>query len=624
MKSFNCNFVATSHSKKKSTFNRNRCQKHEQYLELDGCDSETSISELIKIYKQSCPEKITSCDAISNEEKDFYQDIQSGTQDMSKWDDIKNIITKNTLNENLLKDCRTKRLNAQKCYLDPDSPNFKQLEPSIQEDIINHIRYIDKLNLEIDNCQLTNQLRRNATDILRQRSISTLRQRSPSRYMSRLSINPTVDILYRPQSIRPLSVRPQIIQNEKTIELSTPKTSNLSPSRTLKTKAETSRMSPSRTLKAETSRMSPSRTLKTKAETSRMSPSRTLKTKTETSRMSPIRMSKIDRTEKTKVDKKGKGKEKKESEDYGELFLSRQDILNRELIDELNKFPLGKRKIEQLLKEGADPNYVSPDDATPFQYATWTHNLELIKLFIKYGGDVNKFTSLKSPFFMGLIIDDKEIEDLLFKAGGDIEKKDKAGFRILFTGITDDNLSLIEKVLQYGASIHSPIIKDDALLLAIVKGNKDTIDLLLKYGADINHKYEEGLTPIFFSMTQNDLSLIKHLVERGADITALDKDNNNVLSYYVRIKKYNDSVYPIIKYAVEHGVNINQQNKNGLTPFISAIINNDLPLVKYLVSLGADINMKNNKGLTPLQYAIAENNLSIAGYLFGLTQKSTS
>ena len=44
----------------------------------------------------------------------------------------------------------------------------------------------------------------------------------------------------------------------------------------------------------------------------------------------------------------------------------------------------------KLLKNGGNPNYEDPHERkTPLLYATWHNNLEIVKLLVKYGADVN-------------------------------------------------------------------------------------------------------------------------------------------------------------------------------------------------------------------------------------------
>ncbi|ORX85834.1 ankyrin, partial [Anaeromyces robustus] len=56
----------------------------------------------------------------------------------------------------------------------------------------------------------------------------------------------------------------------------------------------------------------------------------------------------------------------------------------------------------------------------------------------------------------------------------------------------------------------------------------------------------------------------------------------------------------LVKYLIEHGADINKENRGGETPLFLACRSGNKNLVKYLIDLGADINKENEEGETPL------------------------
>lgn len=612
MKSRKCNFESEGHSKKMSSFNSLRCKEHEQYLDMSGCNSEKEIADLIDDYKRSCPERLTPCDYLSTEEKQFYQDARIGRQDLSKWDDIKSIINRNLLNETLLKDCRDKREKAQRCYISPDSPYFKDLLPNVQRDILGHINIIDTLNREITNCQSLNSERRDIIELLRQRSISTLRSRSPTGNISTLSINPNVGVVIRPQSIRPMTTRRVRTIESQPIDDETSQSVRPMTTRRIQMSEETR----STSQKAEKPVSSVEIQLNAPV-IKNISPSRT--------RMSiqkPVtqKISEKTITSKKSVTKKSKDIKKFE-DDIESLLLDTREILSKQLIEEIKKSVIGKKqldKIKQLLKEGADPNYIDNKDLTPLQYAIDGKNYEVIKLLLENGGDVNlKTKKHESPFISHLMLyNDEAIDKLLLTYGGNVNQLNIQGRPVLLGAVRSDNIQLSEKLLKYGAETFPKNSMQDPFFMAVVNNKYDMIDLFLRYGVDINRKYETGdYTIIWIALVKNDLSLVKYLYERGARLDTTDTLSNNILLYYINTINGNKDAYPIIKFLVEHGVDINYENKKGYTPLTEAIKINDIDLVKYLVELGANVNKPNKSGITPIAYAVVLNNFPIATYL---------
>ena len=61
----------------------------------------------------------------------------------------------------------------------------------------------------------------------------------------------------------------------------------------------------------------------------------------------------------------------------------------------------------------------------------------------------------------------------------------------------------------------------------------------------------------------------------------------------------------IVKYLVEHGLNVNIKSLNGETPLIGACKNGNRSIVNYLVDHGASMDKKDGQGRTPIFYACA-------------------
>ena len=57
-----------------------------------------------------------------------------------------------------------------------------------------------------------------------------------------------------------------------------------------------------------------------------------------------------------------------------------------------------------------------------------------------------------------------------------------------------------------------------------------------------------------------------------------------------------------VKHLIAHGCDINQQNAQGKTPLMAAVVNNKIMVAKYLVQKGAKINVKDNNGYTVMDY----------------------
>ena len=68
-------------------------------------------------------------------------------------------------------------------------------------------------------------------------------------------------------------------------------------------------------------------------------------------------------------------------------------------------------------------------------------------------------------------------------------------------------------------------MKETELIEAVKAGECSTVESLLDSGADVNHRFEQGWTALSFAAGRGDLAMVKLLVERGADIFSVGRDN---------------------------------------------------------------------------------------------------
>jgi len=105
----------------------------------------------------------------------------------------------------------------------------------------------------------------------------------------------------------------------------------------------------------------------------------------------------------------------------------------------------------------------------------------------------------------------------------------------------------------------------------------------------------EGATALMRAAKTNDLSVMRALLEGGADPTLTLKDRTTT----AMIANSLDA----IKLLVEHGVDVNAFNSNGQTIVHSAAGRGANAIIQYAAEQGARLNKKDKQGRTPLDIA---------------------
>ena len=116
----------------------------------------------------------------------------------------------------------------------------------------------------------------------------------------------------------------------------------------------------------------------------------------------------------------------------------------------------------------------------------------------------------------------------------------------------------------------------------------------------------------------NHLDEIKFFIENGIDVNSKNNRNGWTALMVASSMGYLD----IVKYLVEHGAIIDDQDIGGDTALMISSYNGYLDVVKYLIEKGADISLKNKLEETALDGALESGRINMISYLHNIGAKS--
>jgi ankyrin repeat protein len=129
------------------------------------------------------------------------------------------------------------------------------------------------------------------------------------------------------------------------------------------------------------------------------------------------------------------------------------------------------------------------------------------------------------------------------------------------------------------------------------------------WDSEITHRL--GYNLLHLAVCIGDERLVKALHKHGARLDAVNPRNQINVLY---IAAYNNHL-SLVSYLLQH-TDVNQANKNGVTPLCIAAHSGHLEVVKYLVTQGkADVNQAYEDGATPLCVAAQEGHLEVVKFL---------
>lgn len=269
------------------------------------------------------------------------------------------------------------------------------------------------------------------------------------------------------------------------------------------------------------------------------------------------------------------------------LIDSGSDVNNR---DALGNTPLHRclsaEECRVLIAAGADVNARTNYGATPLHYC---HSADIAELLVAAGADVSARDIYgATPLHC---CSDAAVCKILLDAGSQVEARDNDGHTPLH--LADDD-GVVQMLIVAGADINSTNDYGVSILYsASIRGAGDAVRILLENGAkaeDIN-----GLLQEVCHMGHPEVARL--LIQHGADVQKLDKDQNTLLHYACGFPDHWGGVSglaehrrELIRLLVQAGCSPNAQNEYGNRPLHQeCAVAGQTACVEELLMSGADV-----------------------------------
>lgn len=331
----------------------------------------------------------------------------------------------------------------------------------------------------------------------------------------------------------------------------------------------------------------------------------------------------------------------------------RDSDANLDSIDLLSS-PQAVEILQQLMSHGADVNAAgNRQHRTPFQMATESGNLDLMRLLWTNGADINLtqgsawspstlICAPEWPWARGRntkpsIQSKKEILQELISQGMNINTIDEGGFSPLYVACTGGALQLPQFLIAKGADVNLAInlcedpdrsyIPLEAACQISLNSTVDLALLLLQNGAHtskilpaklqavdrglceaiIAHdiaKFKERFASLVSSaqlknaLRMSRLEDLRDLIERGADVNVFhreDKGKGEVHWETPLEMALRDNDYAAVLLLVENGANCQAMDRSGRTPLGWAIERGSYAMVRLLLNAGAGKGLRTQR-----------------------------
>lgn len=168
------------------------------------------------------------------------------------------------------------------------------------------------------------------------------------------------------------------------------------------------------------------------------------------------------------------------------------------------------RLAEFLLQNGADVDTKNERGQTLlYREVSKANNLEIVKLLVSYGADVNAIDNYRIPVISRAVVSrDINIIRFLIDNGADIESAESpdkgsqySSIDLLYYPIIEGRLEIVKLLLENGAKASLEDRPEELLYTTVARGNLHMAQFLLEYGVDVNARRHRGQTALFVSKT---------------------------------------------------------------------------------------------------------------------------
>ena len=123
----------------------------------------------------------------------------------------------------------------------------------------------------------------------------------------------------------------------------------------------------------------------------------------------------------------------------------------------------------------------------------------------------------------------------------------------------------------------------------------DAVQLLLKYGADVNAEQDDLSTPLHLAARNGNLTGARLLLTHGAKVNARNLEGMTPLCLLTE----HDHI-GLTQLLLQHGADVNSRTNNQWTPLHWSALRGRLEIARALLDRGANANAENDQGETPL------------------------
>ncbi|XP_008205448.1 putative ankyrin repeat protein RF_0381 isoform X2 [Nasonia vitripennis] len=161
-----------------------------------------------------------------------------------------------------------------------------------------------------------------------------------------------------------------------------------------------------------------------------------------------------------------------------------------------------EKMVEFLLQHNANVHAKRDDGKSCLHFAAENRSASIAKILLNKGANINDTTKDgRTVLHFSAKKGSKELVELFLKLGMDVDVKTKVdNFTPLYYAVKKRHCQIAEYLLYHGADVNVPVkVYQTLLRLAVYDMNKEMVELLLNWNANINAEDSDDETPLLIA-----------------------------------------------------------------------------------------------------------------------------